>query len=177
MRRALVVAFLALSVAAWADKPRDWIEPTAIASILSAAEQDAGIPIGLAHCVAYRESRFRVNARSEVVGNYRSCGIMQLYRKYLYGDAGLIARFSSVGQGDFQWNDPAQNSEIGCRYLAYLIDRFGGSVYLGLVAYRWGPTNLAGINEWSDVPTYARKYADGILAMLDEWNEGWGGIQ
>ena len=44
---------------------------------------------------------------------------------------------------------------------------------MGLAAYNWGPTNLSNIKEWSDVPRDVRKYADGILAMLDEWSPDW----
>ena len=172
MKRAVLAILLSLAFVAWA-KPSEWVEPERIASILTVAEQDAGIPVGLAHCVAYAESRFKQTARSKVVDGYRSCGLMQLNRRYLYGSNGLIARFSSVPADAFLWDDPVQNAEIGCRYLAYLIDRFGGSVWMGLAAYNWGPTKLSNIKEWSDVPRDVRKYADGILAMLDEWSPDW----
>lgn len=168
-----LIIILALFPLAYAQKPPDWNEPEAIKNILTVQGDQAGLPIGLSHCVAYRESRFDVRALSDVVNHYRSCGIMQLYRKYLYGKNGTIARFSSKTQETFRWDDPRDNAEAGCRYLAYLIDRFGSSVWLGLVAYRWGETNLANITQESDIPDYAICYADSILKMLDEYDESW----
>jgi soluble lytic murein transglycosylase-like protein len=154
-------------------KPPDWNEPPRIRAILTEQGARHGLPRGLSHCVSYTESRFIPNAKSEVVNGYRSCGVMQTYRKYLYGEKGFIARYSSKSQEDFRWDDPTDNAEIGCGYLAYLTERFGGSVYLGLVAYRWGETNLAGIKSWSEIPEYARDYARVILKNLDDWQEGW----
>lgn len=173
MKKLLVLMIIMHIGLCYAQKPTDWKEPKEIREILTAAGDEAGLPRGLAHCVAYRESRFKVNALSEVVNRYRSCGVMQLYRRYLYGDNGLIQNYSSKTQDDFVWYDPIDNSEVGCRYLSYLINRFGGSVYLGLIAYRWGPTNLANIDEWKDIPPYARHYADSILKNLDAWDESW----
>lgn len=171
MKAAIFILSAILSVSALhAERPIDWKPTPAIEMILSAAELDAGLPIGLAHCVAYAESRFHPTAMSRPVNGYRSCGLMQLNRRYLYGARGIADRFSSAP--DFQWDDPAQNAEVGCRYLAWLIDRFGGSVYLGLVAYNWGPSNVQAIGEWDNIPKEVRRYADGILSMLDEM-EGW----
>jgi len=171
MNRSVFILAVLLSVSAlYAERPIDWKETPVIELILSSAERDAGLPIGLAHCVAYAESRFHPSAMSRPVNGYRSCGLMQLNRRYLYGVGGLADRFSSAS--DFQWDDPAQNAEVGCRYLAWLIDRFGGSVYLGLVAYNWGPSNVQALEEWDDIPKEVRKYAAGILSMLDEM-EGW----
>jgi hypothetical protein len=176
-RGMLTIALILLTAALWSEgKPRDWKESAEIVMILSVAEADAGLPRGLAHCVAYSESRFKPTARSRIVGGYRSCGIMQLYRKYLYGPEGLASRFADDPL-TFQWDDPAENAQVGCRYLAYLIQRFGGSVYLGVLAYNAGPGTIERMKEWSDIPKRCVKYADDVLALLDRWDETWGGVE
>jgi soluble lytic murein transglycosylase-like protein len=47
--------------------------------------------------------------------------------------------------------DPATNLEAGCRYLATLIDDFGGDVELALAAYNAGP---GAVQRWGTVPPY-----------------------
>jgi len=174
-RGTLIIALILLASVLCAEgKPRDWKESAEVAGILSLAEADAELPRGLSHCVAYSESRFKPDARSRIVDGYRSCGIMQLYRKYLYGADGLASRFSDHPEA-FRWDDPRQNAEVGCRYLAYLIDRFGGSVYLGVLAYNAGPVTVERMREWSDIPKRCVKYADDVMALLDDWEEEWGG--
>ena len=172
---AVLVLILSLIFApkAHAEKPQDWKEPTYIKVILNKAGDTAGLPIGLAHCVAYSESRFIPTARSRVVDGYRSDGLMQIYRKYMYGGNGMIAKFSSYSQSKFNWKDPAMNATLGCNYLAYLIDRFGGSVYLGILAYNFGETNLANLSSWDQVPANCIAYADEICRNLDNWDESW----
>ena len=150
-------------------KPIDWNEPEDIKAILTEAESEADLPRGLAHCVAYAESRFVPTARSKVVNGYRSCGLMQLYRRYIVH---LVATYSSNPKS-FNWADPEDNAEVGCRYLAYLIKRFGGSVWLGLCSYNMGQGDLAKIKSLDDIPDNCKNYADSILKNLDEWNEDW----
>lgn len=167
------IALILLTAALWGEgKPRDWKEGAEITSILSIAEQEAGLPRGLAHCVAYSESRFKPTARSRIVDGYRSCGIMQLYRKYLYGYDGLASRFADDPL-TFKWDDPEQNAEVGCRYLSWLIRRYGGSVWLALIAYNWGPTNLSSVRSLDEIPHDVVDYANGILALCDEWSPEW----
>ena len=150
-------------------KPIDWNEPEDIKDILTQAGNDADLPRGLAHCVAYAESRFIPTARSKVVNGYRSCGLMQLYRRYIVH---LVATYSSNPKA-FNWADPEDNAEVGCKYLAYLIAKFDGSVYLGLLAFNYGETNLRNIKSMDEVPKRCIKYANSILKNLDEWNEDW----
>jgi soluble lytic murein transglycosylase-like protein len=47
--------------------------------------------------------------------------------------------------------DPAQGLEAGCRYLAALLDHFGGDVELALAAYNAGP---GAVRRWGRVPPY-----------------------
>jgi soluble lytic murein transglycosylase-like protein len=47
--------------------------------------------------------------------------------------------------------DPAANLEAGCRYLAALLDSFGGDVRLALAAYNAGP---GAVHRWGNIPPY-----------------------
>lgn len=47
--------------------------------------------------------------------------------------------------------DPAMNLEAGCRYLAVLLESFGGDVELALAAYNAGP---GAVRHWGTVPPY-----------------------
>jgi soluble lytic murein transglycosylase-like protein len=47
--------------------------------------------------------------------------------------------------------DPASNLEAGCKYLAALLDSFGGDVDLALAAYNAGP---GAVRRWGTVPPY-----------------------
>ena len=165
----LAVMALLLSIRAHAQKPPDWNETEDIRAILTYAGNDADLPIGLAHCVAYTESRFIPTARSKLVDNYRSCGIMQLYRKYIVA---MVGKYSSH-PAEFDWKDPADNAEVGCRYLAYLIKRFDGSVYLGVLSFNWGETSVQNMRSLDEVPPKCKRYADSILKLLDSYDESW----
>lgn len=169
MKKIISVIFILAGFHVYAEAPPGWKESAEIKSILSFAEQDAGLPIGLAHCVAYTESRFNPKARSKLVDNYRSCGLMQIYRKYIVA---LVARYSSHPD-TFLWDDPQDSAEVGCRYLAYLIDYFGGSVYLAVLSYNAGPTTVRNMKSMDDIPPRCRKYADNIMKLLDEYQETW----
>jgi soluble lytic murein transglycosylase-like protein len=47
--------------------------------------------------------------------------------------------------------DPAVGLEAGCRYLAALLDHFGGDTELALAAYNAGP---GAVRRWGTVPPY-----------------------
>lgn len=154
------------------EKPTDWIESPSIKKTLTLAGIEAGLPDGLVHCVAYVESRFNPKATSIVVNGYKSCGIMQLYRRYLYVSNGFVEVYSSRPE-TFKWDSPRDNAEIGCRYLAYLISRFGGSVYLGVLAYNYGETNVSNISILSEIPEHCIVYANTIMILLASWDKNW----
>lgn len=169
MRKMFVVLLCCVSVL-YAQCPKDWVESESIYRILSQAEEEASLPIGLAHCVAYTESRFKPTAMSRVVDGYRSCGIMQLYRKHIVDAADT---FYDGGYKTFNWKDPEDNAQVGCRYLAYLIKKFDGSVYLGVLSYNMGETSLRNIHELSDIPEPCKRYADKIMYLLDHYDASW----
>lgn len=166
----LVLLFLVSISVGYAECPKDWVESEYIYNILTMANTEADLPRGLAHCVAYSESRFKVNALSRVVQNFRSCGIMQLYRMYI-GD--LVVDYFDGKPSEFNWRNPQHNAQVGCRYLAYLIKKFDGSVYLGVLSYTWGETNVRNMKKWSDIPPHCKAYADQVMRLLDEYDESW----
>lgn len=141
-------------------KPTDWKPSTKTVTALQKAGATAGLPIGLAECVAYSESRFTPWAVS--VKNSR--GLMQISAKY---EIYLADRFFPGGHKAFRWWNASDSATLGCNYLAFLIDYYGGSIYLGLLSYCWGPTNLTNIKSWDDVPDDAIYYANQILSQLD----------
>lgn len=53
--------------------------------------------------------------------------------------------------GFAEFADPATNLEVGCLYLASLIERFGGDVELALAAYNAGP---GAVRRWGTIPPY-----------------------
>jgi soluble lytic murein transglycosylase-like protein len=146
-----------------AEKPPDWSEPTAIRTILEA--HDDSLPVGLSHIVAYMESRFK-----PLANNGQDRGLMQINRYY---QNDIAWRHTDIDPASFNWKNPEHSAIAGCNYLAYLIDRFGGSVYLGLIAYNWGEGNLSRITSIDQIPEKVTNYADKALKLLDTWNETW----
>ena len=167
----IVAFFLTLTRMTYAEqnKPNDWNEPENIRQILNEAEKTNNLPIGLAHVIAYHESRFNHHAQSRYVGGYRSRGLMQIYFKY---QKSIVAKYSTIPPGQFVWYNPEHSANAGCGYLAYLINRFGGSVYLGVLAYNWGEGNVERMTSTKQIPKDCTKYAESVINMLDRW-EGW----
>ncbi|MGD1148970.1 MAG: lytic transglycosylase domain-containing protein [Thermoanaerobaculaceae bacterium] len=62
--------------------------------------------------------------------------------------------------------DPARNLEAGCRYLADLLDSFGGDVELALAAYNAGP---GAVRHWGTVPPYreTRNFIARVAAVYE----------
>ena len=166
---AILLAALALPVVAnpRGGKPDDWYETPAMAAMLSTIERNADLPRGMAHCLVYAESRFKPSALSP---NGEDRGLCQINRRY---QSYIVGKHGDVRPAAFRWDDGRQNATAGCNYLAALIHQFGDSVYLGLIAYNWGPGNLARIRSLDEIPIAKRRYAEKILALLDAWNEDW----
>lgn len=59
--------------------------------------------------------------------------------------------------------DPASNLAAGCRYLATLLDSFGGDVELALAAYNAGP---GAVRRWGTIPPYreTREFVQRVAA-------------
>ena len=62
--------------------------------------------------------------------------------------------------------DPASNLEAGCRYLAALLESFGGDVELALAAYNAGP---GAVRHWGTVPPYreTRSYITRVASVYE----------
>lgn len=166
---AIMISAIALPVVASqrGGKPDDWYESPAMAAMLSTIERGANLPRGMAHCLVYAESRFKPSALSP---NGEDRGLCQINRRY---QSYIVEKHGDVRPAAFRWDDGRQNATAGCNYLAALIHQFGDSVYLGLIAYNWGPGNLARIRSLDEIPLKKRKYAEDILRLLDAWDEGW----
>jgi len=85
----------------------------------------------------------------------------------------LVTDYFDGTYAEFNWRNPRHNAQVGCRYLAYLIKKFDGSVYLGVLSYTWGETNVRNMKKWSDVPPNCKAYADQVMRLLDEYDESW----
>jgi soluble lytic murein transglycosylase-like protein len=102
----------------------------------------------LVEAVAWRESRFRPEARS----NKGAIGVMQLMPD--------TARDLGVDP-----HDPAQNIRGGALYLRRMMSAFDGDVRLALAAYNAGP---AAVRKHGGVPPYAetQAYVTSILGRM-----------
>ncbi len=67
-------------------------------------------------------------------------------------------------------NDPATNIRIGIAYLKYLDRKFNGNRERVLIAYNWGPTNVAlSLRGGSKPPTQSLQYAKTIISAHRQW--------
>jgi soluble lytic murein transglycosylase-like protein len=155
------------------SRPDDWKEPPDMVAMLDRVGDDAGLPRGLSHVLAYGESRFHPGAVSK---DGRDRGLCQLGRQW---ELDLVWRYFRNKDGTprtgFDWRNPEHNAVVGCGYLSDLTRRFGGSLYLGMVAYNWGPGHVARMQKWSDIPRRTIRYVDQTMVLLDSWEEEWGG--
>ncbi len=108
------------------------VYPLIYAPALRAAAADRGLPPALVAAVARRESMFD----REIVSAAGAVGLLQL----MPATAESVAAREALA--DFrlpQLAVPEVNLRLGTRYLADMLDRFGGSRVAALVAYNAGP--------------------------------------
>ena len=112
------------------------------------AAAETGVPFALLKAVAKVESAFDPRARS-VAG---AEGLMQLLPE-------TQARF-----GVTKPFDPADSIRGGARYLAWLLERFGGDVELAVAAYNAGE---GAVERYGGVPPFdeTRRYVQRVLAL------------
>ena len=133
------------------------LEPTPVAATastgavqreLTLAAADYALDPKLIEAVAWRESRFRHEARS----SKGAVGVMQLMPS--------TARDLGVDPQDM-----AQNVRGGALYLRQMLNRFGGDVRLALAAYNAGP---GAVLKHGGVPPYAetQAYVSSILGRM-----------
>jgi len=115
---------------------------------LSTAANAYALDPKLIEAVAWRESRFRPEARSDK----GAIGVMQL----------MPGTARDLGVDPF---DPAQNIRGGAMYLRRMLSAFGGDVRLALAAYNAGP---AAVRKHGGVPPYAetQAYVTSILGRM-----------
>jgi soluble lytic murein transglycosylase-like protein len=117
---------------------------TSLDSIFEAASEKYGVPVNLLKAVAKTESNFNSNA----VSSCGAMGIMQL----------MPATAKSLGVLDPF--DPEQNIMGGAKYLAQMLQEFGGKTELAVAAYNAGPGNVEkydGIPPFKETQSYVSR--------------------
>jgi soluble lytic murein transglycosylase len=145
----------------------DWRFPLAQQTEFEKVAEKYQMDSWLLMAVARRESAFNPHARSHA----GALGLMQL----MPGTARDMARKSGINLKNTEAVlDPAINIELGSRYLASLMERYGDNRILALAAYNAGPHR---VDRWLDeshtpfdvfvesIPFYeTREYVQAVLA-------------
>jgi soluble lytic murein transglycosylase-like protein len=110
------------------------------------------------------ESMFRHTARS----NRGALGLMQIMPSTGAYLAKTIAD-DSISTSDLK--DPEINIRLGVYYVARLLSRYQGDHNHALVAYNWGPSNLARAKSQNlNYPEESVTYANKVLKSYNEWS-------
>jgi soluble lytic murein transglycosylase-like protein len=118
-------------------------------AIIEEAAAREGLAPALLRAVIERESGFRPCA----VSPKGALGLMQL----------MPGTAADLGVGDVF--DPAENVGSGARFLARLLERYGGDLELALGAYNAGPARVDAGGGVPDIPE-TRDYVRAILGRL-----------
>ncbi len=152
----------------YACNPRsgvDWystpLQLDAFRDPIVAAAREYGVDPALVRAVIHAESAFRPGARSKK----GAMGLMQLMPDTAR-DMGVSDAFS-----------PRENIRGGVRYLAWLLERNGGSTTLATAAYNAGPGAVErhrGIPPYEETQTYVKRvrilYERYRKALADAWS-------
>ncbi|MFM7548295.1 MAG: transglycosylase SLT domain-containing protein [Cyanobacteriota bacterium] len=103
-----------------------------LAPVFEQASAESGVPATLLAAVARQESRFSPTVRS-VVG---AVGLLQLMPD-------TAAELAGGPLSGAQLEDPLGNATLGGRYLAQLLQRWGGHPLLAVASYNAGPNAVA----------------------------------
>ncbi|MBQ1948332.1 MAG: lytic transglycosylase domain-containing protein [Clostridia bacterium] len=104
--------------------------------------QEYTLPYWTVVAIIKTESNFEPDAQSPK----NAQGLMQLKEN----TASWFADKENIPQGEL--TDPSYNIKIGCAYLAYLRQSFGGDIYVALAAYNAGEGN---VRTWLENPVYS----------------------
>jgi soluble lytic murein transglycosylase-like protein len=120
------------------------IQRQEIDALIQDSAKRYGLDPNLVRAVVTAESDFN----PQTVSHAGAMGLMQLMPETA-SDMGVQNVF-----------DPAQNIEGGTRYLALMLERFGGDESKALAAYNWGPSNVErGGRLPSETSTYLKRVA------------------
>lgn len=125
--------------------------PERFRSLIKSAAESAGIEEELLDALVAAESSYDPNARSSA----GALGLSQLMPATAKA-MGVINPF-----------DPAENLNGGAKYLASMLQRFGGDTKLALAAYNAGP---GAVEKYNGIPPYAQTqaYVQKVLALYSE---------
>ncbi len=118
------------------------------------AAKEFELPLTLLLAVARGESDFVTTARS----NRDAYGLMQIRWPQTARHLGI--------RDIRQLHEPCTNARAGARYLAELMQRYDGNLYLALAAYNYGPARIPVNAAPDEIPNGARWYADYIYKHL-----------
>jgi soluble lytic murein transglycosylase-like protein len=139
-------------------------ERSAVGTVISRAEREAGLPALLLVALIQQESRFDRRA----VGPRGARGLMQL-RPFV---ALAVASRNGISyDGQDTLFDPVRNVEIGTAYLAELRRRFG-TVELALAAYNRGPGRVRRDLRRGGEPRY--QFVAQVLGRYDAYDRRFG---
>ncbi len=129
--------------------------PDKLKAMIEGAAGEAGVDPQLLDALVLAESSYDPRARSHA----GAMGLTQL----------MPGTATSLGVAN-PW-DPAQNLRGGARYLAQMLDRFGGDPKLALAAYNAGP---GAVERHGGIPPYAetRAYVDKVLNLYEMKRRG-----
>jgi len=125
------------------------VPPAQLERLIAGASAANGEDPALVKAVVANESGFDSAATSRVGAQ----GLMQL----------MPETAAEMGVGNAY--DPAQNIAGGTRYLAELLQRFGGDVPLALAAYNAGPEAVTK----GQIPQETRDYVSSVLASYAQY--------
>jgi len=134
-----------------------------LARIIVSESEKAGYDPLFVAAVIRSESMFRHSATSARGAK----GLMQLMPatgKYISEREKIELKRSE------DLHDPATNIRLGIAYLKYLERKFNGNRERVLIAYNWGPSNVAlSMRNGAKPPTQSLQYAKTILSAHTQW--------
>jgi hypothetical protein len=132
-----------------------------LAQLIVKESRSANVDPFFVAAVMKMESTFKHRA----VSNKGATGLMQV----MPGTAQFVA--ARFGRSVGRLTDPTNNIRLGISYLKYLKGEFRGNAEHTLVAYNWGPANLAkALKHRSRIPTSTLQYARKIMRDHQRWH-------